>query len=177
MRVLVALEPVEPRKGIDGLAQLSREKLGADPFSGYLFIFRGRRATAIKLLAFDGQGFWVAQKRLSKGRVHWWPTGRLGPFGSHPGNGPTEILMAIPHAARPSSAKRVRMGQQPTARCCTAGTNGYCNDRPDPRLSPFIRGKHNIRSGDYANNAPSGVIGLEGWASGPPRRRHFTLAA
>jgi hypothetical protein len=41
MRVLVALEPVEPRKGIDGLAQLSREKLGADPFSGYLFIFRG----------------------------------------------------------------------------------------------------------------------------------------
>jgi transposase len=64
MRVL----PVDLRKGIDGLAQLCREKLGADPFSGYLFIFRGRRATAIKLLAFDGQGFWVAQKRLSKGR-------------------------------------------------------------------------------------------------------------
>ena len=75
MRILVAIEPVDLRKGIDGLAQLCREKLGADPFSGYLFIFRGRRATAIKLLAYDGQGFWIAQKRLSKGRFRWWPTG------------------------------------------------------------------------------------------------------
>ena len=56
MRILVAIEPVDLRKGIDGLAQLCREKLGTDPFSGYLFIFRGRRATAIKLLAFDGHG-------------------------------------------------------------------------------------------------------------------------
>jgi len=64
------------RKGIDGLAQLCREKLGADPFSGCLFIFRSRRATAIKVLAFDGQGFWMAQKRLSKGRFVWWPTGK-----------------------------------------------------------------------------------------------------
>jgi transposase len=75
MRILVAIEPVDLRKGIDGLAQLCREKLGADPFGGYLFIFRGRRATAIKLLAYDGQGFWLAQKRLSKGRFRWWPTG------------------------------------------------------------------------------------------------------
>ena len=64
------------RKGIDGLAQLCREKLGADPFSGCLFIFRSRRATAIKVLAYDGQGFWMAQKRLSKGRFVWWPTGK-----------------------------------------------------------------------------------------------------
>jgi transposase len=75
MRILVAIESVDLRKGIDGLAQLCREKLGADPFSGCLFIFRSRRATAIKVLAYDGQGFWVAQKRLSKGRFVWWPTG------------------------------------------------------------------------------------------------------
>jgi transposase len=68
MRILVAMEAVDLRKGIDGLAQLCREKLGVDPFSGCLFIFRSRRATAIKVLAFDGQGFWIAQKRLSKGR-------------------------------------------------------------------------------------------------------------
>ena len=43
MRILVAIEPVDLRKGIDGLAQLCRERLGAGPFSGYLFIFRGRR--------------------------------------------------------------------------------------------------------------------------------------
>jgi len=76
MRILVAIEAVDLRKGIDGLAQLCREKLGADPFSGCLFIFRSRRATAIKVLAFDGQGFWMAQKRLSKGRFVWWPTGK-----------------------------------------------------------------------------------------------------
>ena len=76
MRILVANEAVDLRKGIDGLAQLCREKLGADPFSGCLFIFRSRRATAIKVLAFDGQGFWMAQKRLSKGRFVWWPTGK-----------------------------------------------------------------------------------------------------
>jgi transposase len=76
MRILVAVESVDLRKGIDGLAQLCREKLGTDPSSGCLFIFRSRRATAIKVLAYDGQGFWMAQKRLSKGRFVWWPTGK-----------------------------------------------------------------------------------------------------
>src|SRR6201986_3185314 len=55
MRILVAIEPVDLRKGIDGLAELCREKLSADPFSGWLFIFRSRRATAIKLLQYDGR--------------------------------------------------------------------------------------------------------------------------
>jgi transposase len=73
MRILVAIEPVDLRKGIDGLAQLCREKLAADPFSGCLFIFRSRRGTTIKALCFDGQGYWMAQKRLSTGRFKWWP--------------------------------------------------------------------------------------------------------
>ena len=55
--------------------QLCREKLAADPFSGCLFFFRSRRATSIRVLAYDGQGFWLAQKRLSKGRFLWWPSG------------------------------------------------------------------------------------------------------
>ena len=75
LRILVALDAIDGRKGIDSLAQLCREKLDADPFSGCLFIFRSRRGTAIKLLAYDGQGFWLATKRLSKGRFKWWPTG------------------------------------------------------------------------------------------------------
>jgi transposase len=75
LRILVAVEPIDGRKGIDSIAQLCREKLDADPFSGCLFIFRSRRGTAIKLLAYDGQGFWLATKRLSKGRFKWWPTG------------------------------------------------------------------------------------------------------
>ena len=76
MRVLVAVEPVDFRKGIDGLARLCREKLAEDPFRGTVFVFRNRRATAIKVLMYDGQGFWLAQKRLSTGRFRHWPESR-----------------------------------------------------------------------------------------------------
>ena len=51
----------------------SAAKLKADPFSGCVFVFRSRRATSIKLLVYDGKGFWLATKRLSKGRFRWWP--------------------------------------------------------------------------------------------------------
>ena len=73
MRILVAVESVDFRKGIDSLTELCRQKLDADPFSGYLFVFRSRRATSIKVLVYDGQGFWLCQKRLSQGRFTWWP--------------------------------------------------------------------------------------------------------
>ena len=75
MRILVAVEAVDFRKGIDSLAELCRAKLDTDPFSGCLFVFRSRRATSIKVLVYDGQGFWLATKRLSKGRFRWWPQG------------------------------------------------------------------------------------------------------
>jgi transposase len=73
MRILLAVQPSDFRKGIDGLAQVCRQVLKKDPFSGYVFIFRNKRATAIKVLMYDGQGFWLCQKRLSKGRFTWWP--------------------------------------------------------------------------------------------------------
>ena len=73
MRVLVAIEPVDGRKGIDSLAQLCQEKLAEEPFSGCVFVFRSRSGTAIRLLTYDGQGYWLLQKRLSKGRFRWWP--------------------------------------------------------------------------------------------------------
>jgi transposase len=75
MRVLVALEAVDGRKGIDSLARLCQDKLQADPFSGCLFVFRSRRGSSIRILVYDGQGFWLAQKRLSKGKFIWWPNG------------------------------------------------------------------------------------------------------
>jgi transposase len=74
MRILVAVEPVDFRRGIDGFARVCREELQSDPFTGTLFVFRNRRGTAIKLLCYDGQGFWLAYKRLSQGRFPWWPT-------------------------------------------------------------------------------------------------------
>ncbi len=76
MRILVAVEPADFRNGIDGLARLCREVLDADPFSGAVFVFRNRRSTSIKLLVYDGQGFWLAQKRLSTGRFRFWPRAR-----------------------------------------------------------------------------------------------------
>ena len=77
-RILVAVEPVDFRKGIDGLAQLCRKELQRDPFSGTAFVFRNRRATALKLLLYDGQGFWLCQKRLSSGRFRHWPRSTAG---------------------------------------------------------------------------------------------------
>lgn len=56
----MAIEAIDGRKGIDSLAQLCREKLDADPLSGCRFIFRTRSAKAIRILAYDGQGFWLA---------------------------------------------------------------------------------------------------------------------
>ena len=73
MRLLVAVAPADFRRGIDGLARICREALRSDPFSGTVFVFRNRRGTAIKILAYDGQGFWLCQKRLSKGRFLHWP--------------------------------------------------------------------------------------------------------
>ena len=74
MRVVVAIEPADFRRGIDGLARACTEVLKQDPFRGWVFVFRNRRATALKLLVYDGQGFWLCHKRLSSGRFRWWPS-------------------------------------------------------------------------------------------------------
>ena len=73
-RVFLACEPADFRRGIDGRCALCRQQLRQDPFDGAIFVFRNRRGTSLKLLSFDGQGFWLCQKRLSQGRLHWWPS-------------------------------------------------------------------------------------------------------
>ena len=78
MRVLVAVEPVDFRRGIDGMMRLCIDLLAADPFSGAVYVFRNRRRTAIKALVYDGQGFWLCHKRLSRGRFSRWPAGEGG---------------------------------------------------------------------------------------------------
>ena len=67
LQILLAYEPVAFRKGIASLAALCRHRLGHDPFSGTVFLFRNRRGTALKLLSYDGQGCWLCLKRFSRG--------------------------------------------------------------------------------------------------------------
>ena len=78
MRLFVAVQPVDFRRGIDGLARVCRQELSSDPLSGAVFLFRNRSGTAVKVLAYDGQGFWLCQKRLSTGRFRYWPDGGDG---------------------------------------------------------------------------------------------------
>ena len=73
MRVLVAVDPVDFRRGIDGLACHCRKALSEDPMSGTVFVFRNRRGTGLRILVYDGQGFWLCYKRLSTGKFSRWP--------------------------------------------------------------------------------------------------------
>jgi transposase len=72
-RIFLATAPVDFRKGIDGLAAVCRQVLGDNPLEGAVYVFRNRSATALKLLCYDGQGYWLMMKRLSQGRFAWWP--------------------------------------------------------------------------------------------------------
>ena len=74
MRILLAVEPVDFRQGIDGLVRVCRVYLEADPMSGALFVFANKRRKSLKVLTYDGQGFWLCQKRLSQGKFAWWPS-------------------------------------------------------------------------------------------------------
>ena len=73
-RIVLATQPVDFRKGIDGLAAVCRQGLRDNPLEGAVDVFRNRAGTALKLLLYDGQGYWLCMKRLSQGRFTWWPT-------------------------------------------------------------------------------------------------------
>ena len=72
VRVMVATKPVDFRKGMEGLATLVRESMGADPFSGAVYVFRAKRADRIKLVFWDGTGLCLFAKRLED-RIFRWP--------------------------------------------------------------------------------------------------------
>ena len=70
-RIWLAAGITDMRRGFDGLAAIVQEKLAADPFSGHVFIFRGRRGDLVKLLWWDGDGSCLFAKRLERGRFIW----------------------------------------------------------------------------------------------------------
>jgi len=72
-KIMLAVKPADFRCGIDGLSAICRLQLEQDPFSGHLFVFINKRRTSLKMLQYDGSGYFLHQKRLSKGRFTWWP--------------------------------------------------------------------------------------------------------
>jgi transposase len=73
-RIFVATDPVDFRKGMEGLGAICRQRLGDNPLAGAVYVFRHRAGTALTLLLYDGQGYWLMMQRLSQGRFRWWPT-------------------------------------------------------------------------------------------------------
>jgi transposase len=72
-KVFLACRPIDLRNGFDGLAAKAQQIIGADPFSGHLFLFRGKRGDYLKALYWDGTGLCLFAKRLEKGRFVWPP--------------------------------------------------------------------------------------------------------
>ncbi len=103
IRILLAISPVDFRKGAETLAAFCQEQLAEDPYSGTLFVFRNRRGTALKLLVYDGVGWWFVWRRFSQGKIRWWPhsadeTARLHPLAA-------QQLSALLYQANPLEMK------------------------------------------------------------------------
>jgi len=113
MRILVAVEPVDFRRGMDGLAALCQQALKSNPMSGALFVFRNRSGTCVKVLSYDGRGFWLCQRRLSAGRFRWWP----GDDGEGTANLEAFELQVLLAGGDPSQAGPAPMWR----RVCTSG--------------------------------------------------------
>ena len=73
VRILLATQPVDFRKGMDGLAVLVQQALRVDPFAGDVFIFRPKQTDRVKILVYDGTGLVLYSKRLEAGRFSWPP--------------------------------------------------------------------------------------------------------
>jgi transposase len=72
-QVYLASNPVDMRKGFNGLATIARQVLDLDPFGGHLFLFRGKSGSYLKALYWDGSGLCLFAKRLERGRFVWPP--------------------------------------------------------------------------------------------------------
>ncbi len=71
LKIYVALEPCDMRKSFNGLSEIARNHLEVDPLDGAAFLFTNRRRNLIKILYFDGTGYWVVAKRLERGNFSW----------------------------------------------------------------------------------------------------------
>ena len=92
VKVHLALGHTDMRKGLDGLATLIQEHLKKDPFSGHLFVFRGKNASLLKILFWDGTGLCLFTKRMDHGQFMW---PRLAEPGGSVALSPAQLAMLI----------------------------------------------------------------------------------
>lgn len=121
LRILLACRPVDFRNGIDGLAALCKRALEEDPYSGALFVFRNRRGTALKLLCYDGVGFWLVTRRISEGRIRWWPKSTDMPLHTLEAQQLSVLLYnGLPDKAGFAPAwRKISVPDLQAARCCS----------------------------------------------------------
>jgi len=98
-RIFCAIQPADFRKGIDGLNHYCQTLAAetANTKSGALIVFINRARTMVRVLSYDGTGFWLATKRLSKGRFTAWPTSSSA-VSSCPAEQLMKILQQLPHS-------------------------------------------------------------------------------
>jgi transposase len=84
--VVVMHESISFRNGIDGTVAIARAVLDKEPMDGAIFVFRNRQRHMLRVLFYDGSGFGLCTKRLSKGRFSQWPAGD--------GTSPSSALLA-----------------------------------------------------------------------------------
>lgn len=72
-RVFISLSPIDFRAGINRLGAIATELFGKDPMKGGIFLFHNKRKTDIKLITYHRNGFFLGHKRLSRGKLSWWP--------------------------------------------------------------------------------------------------------
>jgi hypothetical protein len=111
MRIVAAIEPVDFRRGIDGLARLCQEVLKHDPFNGWVFVFRNRSAKALKILVYDGQGFWLFHKKLETEDIPILGFTEVGRFAHNHPVGPTEAGRMVGVSRKSGSRRRLMSGQ------------------------------------------------------------------
>jgi transposase len=72
-QILICVKAIDFRKGLDGMAAVCKNILKSDPFCGAIFAFTNRSRIFVRLLIYDGNGFWLCHKRFSEGALKWWP--------------------------------------------------------------------------------------------------------
>lgn len=76
-KIFIAIQPIDFRTRLEGTLAICRQQLQQDPLSGHVFLFRNKKTTTVRLIFYEHLGFWLLEKRLSKGRFHYWPNSPL----------------------------------------------------------------------------------------------------